>query len=63
MKIPLCLIALLCLSSCNFLEALHQTAPGYHKPLPFSEPWWDKRRGEKAQRWTKYLRNQTNQTP
>jgi hypothetical protein len=28
-------------SSCNLMEALHQTSPNYRNPVPFSEPWWD----------------------
>jgi hypothetical protein len=41
---PLILLALLpILSSCNLMEALHQTSPGYRNPVPFSDPWFQRR--------------------
>lgn len=30
-------------TSCNLMEALHQTDPGYRNPIPFCTPWWDRR--------------------
>ena len=46
MKPLLCLLAALSLQSCNLLEGLHQTSPGYNTPVPFSTPWWDKHKSK-----------------
>jgi hypothetical protein len=47
LRLVLALLAVAVMAGCNLMEGLHQFSPEYRDPVPFSTPWWEKRREKK----------------